>query len=88
MRRLKFCYIKSSSNTQLFLDVFIHSIFEYESSIMITITVTVSKIVQTHLGSIVTGLSRNEYAARVHSEVLQVAISSKFKVGDRIMKIK
>ena len=88
MRRLKLCYLKSSSITQLFLDVFIYNVFKYVSSILIIITVTVSKIVQKHLGNIITGLSRNKYAARVHSEVLQVAISPKFKVRDRIMKIR
>ena len=88
MRCLKFCYLKSSSITQLFLDVFIYNIFKYVSSILNIITVTVSKIVQKHLGNIITGLSRNKNATRVHSEVLQVAISPKFKVRDRIMKIR
>ena len=88
MRRLKLCYLKSSSITQLFLDVFIYNIFKYVSSILNIITVTVSKIVQKHLGNIITGLSRNKNATRVHSEVLQVAISPKFKVRDRIMKIR
>ena len=88
MRRLKLSYLKSSSITQLFLDVFIYNIFKYVSSILNIITVTVSKIVQKHLGNIITGLSRNKNATRVHSEVLQVAISPKFKVRDRIMKIK
>ena len=88
MRRLKLCYLKSSSITQLFLDVFIYNIFKYVSSILNIITVTVSKIVQKHLGNIITGLSRNKNATRVNSEVLQVAISPKFKVRDRIMKIR
>ena len=88
MRRLKLCYLKSSSITQLFLDVFIYNIFKYVSSILNIITVTVSKIVQKHLGNIITGLSRNKNATRVNSEVLQVAISPKFKARDRIMKIK
>ena len=88
MRRLKLCYLESSSITQLFLDVFIYNIFKYVSSILNIITVTVSKIVQKHLGNIITGLSRNKNATRVHSEVLQVAISPKFKVRDRIMKIR
>ena len=52
---------------------------------MISTTVTVSKIVQTNLGNIIAGLSRNDNAAQVHSEVLQVAISPKFKVRDRMM---
>ena len=85
MRRLKFCYLKSSSITQLFLDVFIYNVLKYVSSILIIITVTVSKIVQKHLGNIITGLSRNRNAALVHSGVLQVAISPKFKVRDRII---
>ena len=86
MSRLKFCYFKSLGNTNLLQNVFIHIIFTYVSTIMIYTSVTVSKIVQTHLGNIITGLSPNETASQVHSEVLQVEMSPKQNVRDRTMK--
>ena len=54
---------------------------------MISTTVTVSKIVRKTNGNIITRLSQDENAAQVHSEALQVAISTKLKVGDRTMTI-
>ena len=54
---------------------------------MISTTVTVSKIVINSNGNIITRLSQDENAAQVHSEALQVAISTKLKVRDRTMTI-
>ena len=51
---------------------------------MISTTVTVSKIVINSNGNIIPRLSQDENAAQVHSEALQVAISTKLKVRDRI----
>ena len=54
---------------------------------MISTTVTVSKIVINSNGNIIPRLSQDENAAQVHSEALQVAISTKLKVRDRTMTI-